>query len=206
MCNAWNARLRFSNWASICMWIETSDCFYLMLFCPFLFLLCAISTWDCAFLFSFWPLLTWYPGLIHSRWFVALCKIDICPSSCVKQHVYNNKDSLLKIVSLSCMYMSWWCHWSHTRCSGLFCRCDPRNSASNPLKWYFRSQMPQKTSKYSTQHILFFHYTNPSPRVTATIPFTNTHRLFPVFTSVATFYETKHPNLFIYTFVRQIIF
>lgn len=155
MCNAWNARLRFSNWASICMWIETSDCFYLMLFCPFLFLLCAISTWDCAFLFSFWPLLTWYPGLIHSRWFVALCKIDICPSSCVKQHVYNNKDSLLKIVSLSCMYMSWWCHWSHTRCSGLFCRCDPRNSASNPLKWYFRSQMPQKTSKYSTRHTAY---------------------------------------------------
>lgn len=41
------------------------------------------STWDCAFLFLFWPLLTWYPGLIHSRRFVALCKIDICPSSCV---------------------------------------------------------------------------------------------------------------------------
>lgn len=97
MCNAWNARLHSSNWASICMWIDTSDCFYLMLFCPFLFLLCAISTWDCAFLFSFWPLLTWYPGLIHSRWFVALCKIDICPSSCVKQHVYNNKDSLLRL-------------------------------------------------------------------------------------------------------------
>lgn len=36
--------------------------------------------------------------------------------------------------------------------------------------------------------------------------YNHTHRLFPVFTSVATFYETKHPNWFIYTFVRQIIF
>lgn len=72
-------------WAGICMWI-LRDLRVSLLFSDYFisppFLFCAISTWYCAFLFLFWPWLTWYPGSLHSRWFVALAKISTCLSSC----------------------------------------------------------------------------------------------------------------------------